>query len=126
MELAPDDPHIRQVSKPCLTCTFWHKPPEGARKPIGRCGITHDIAHGGYTCRLWAPKMATLARILGLTEDEMAWLKANPDDVATRAMRLELSYAHHTGEHDNFVRRLRQWRIWRRVRGRPPEVTTGE
>lgn len=126
MELAPDDPHIRQVSKPCLTCAFWRKPPAGARKPIGQCKITHDIAHAGYTCRLWAPKMATLARILGLTEDEMAWLKANPDDVGTRIMRIELSYAHFSGENKNFVRRLYQWRVWRRVRGRDPPVTTGE
>ena len=78
----------------CLTCRHWSPPPATTKRrnraKAGHCGLDGELAHAGYTCERYQSSTAALLRNVGISETELAWLQAHPDDVETQWLRTAL------------------------------------
>lgn len=100
------------IDSRCLTCRHWQPPPFGAR--AGHCALDDQLTHAGYSCARFVLRPAALLASLGISTDELAWLRGHPDDRVTDALRLSFARVQITkgeeAEVDRFMRQLREWR----------------
>jgi hypothetical protein len=107
----------------CQTCRRWTPPIErktefarGARVNRGICGRDGQLSHPGYHCDFYLARSVTPAS-LGLTEDEITWIRAYPNNIIARHLlglyRSLVRKPMQPKAHDEFERVVRNWRAER-------------
>jgi hypothetical protein len=105
----------------CVSCTSWAPPAAkaGAAKARGTCRLDRQPAHSSYSCPYFTVSRHKLPAILGVSEAELAWLKAHAQDPVTLDLRrLLAAVSVHLRQADPareaFLDRVTSWR-WDRI-----------
>lgn len=72
----------------CMACRHFRWRHAAERKPKdGRCTLDNQACHANYGCTRYEPSARAMTAQLGLTLEEIDWLKEHPKTVLAQALR---------------------------------------